>query len=557
MLAASDTNDAVRPPEYSMVVEKDVGVPLRDGLELKADIYRPDADDQFPVLVNLGPYNKDRPVYVETPVPDKNGYDWTHYEDFIPGPDTVSSNLNHETVLPEWWVPRGYATLRVDMRGTGKSPGYCDIWSTPEAEDFYDIIEWASRQPWCDGNVGTIGISYYTTTQWNLAGLQPPSLRAMVAWEGFSDYYRDLVYHGGIPCLNWLENWWQMVTRRNMWPETENLEDQFENMFERTKQIKLDGVYYEGKRGKFDKISVPVLSAANWGDTGKHLRGNIEGYVRAASVNKKLRIHTGSHIGPFYTDDARLEQIRFLDHWLKGIDNGVMNEPPVKIQIRTDYHSNEWRFENEWPLARTRWIKGYLDPANDGSLSPRAPNKAAAVTYSATDPGDGSFRGCQFSMPPFTENTEITGPINLVMWVSSSVEDMDIFATVRNIDPEGKEVFFHGGRGEEISCTRGWLRVSHRALDLEISTFYRPYHPHDREEKLTPGEIVEVQVEILPIGNLFKKGHRLKLDIQPADGLGAGRFLHDNVDRQVGENTVHTGGEMASYILLPIVPRKC
>lgn len=544
----------VRPAEFGMIVEKDIDVPMRDGLELKADLFRPDVDQRFPVLINLGPYNKDRPVYVEAPVPDDKGYDWSHYDDFIPGPETVSPYLNHETVLPDWWVPRGFCALRVDMRGTGKSPGHCDIWSTPEAQDFYDAVEWAAKQTWCDGHVGTIGISYYTTTQWNLASLQPPSLKAMVAWEGFSDYYRDLVYHGGIPCLGWLANWWQMVTKRNLWPETQNLSDQFEDMYENTRATPFDGDYYEAKRAKFDAITVPLLSAANWGDTGKHLRGNIEGYVRAASAQKKLRIHTGSHIGPFYTEDARTEELRFLDYWLKGIDNGVMEEPAVKMQLRIDRGTNEWRYEDEWPLARTQWTKFFLDPGG-GDLSTEAA-ASGSVTYSADDPGDETFRGCTFTTPPFAEDTEIIGPINLVMWVSSSTDDMDIFATVRNMDPGGSEVFFSGGRGEGVSCNRGWLRASHRALDPDISTFNRPYHPHDREEKLTPGEIYEVQVEILPIGNLFKKGHSLRLDIQPCDGPGAGRFLHDNQDRQVGRNTIHTGGETASYLLLPIIPPK-
>ena len=174
---------------YKMLVEKDVDVPMRDGARLKADVFRPDADGKFPAILNLGPYQKDK-LWVPPPTLEEK----------------ATPSMNWETVTPEWWVPKGYAAVRVDGRGSGKSPGQCEPWSLAEAIDFYDAIEWAAAQPWCNGKVGLSGISYYAINQWFVANLQPPSLAAIMPWEGFADIYRDALFHGGILSV-FMTNW--------------------------------------------------------------------------------------------------------------------------------------------------------------------------------------------------------------------------------------------------------------------------------------------------------------------------------------------------------------
>jgi hypothetical protein len=265
-------------------------------------------------------------------------------------------------------------------------------------------------------------------------------------------------------------------------------------------------------------------------------------------------MHTGTHIGPFYRLEARLDQIRFLDYWLKGIDNGLMDEPPVKLAIRTTADEEEWRFEHEWPLARTEWTKLYLGIEGDGTLAGAPPDRPGRATYSAEEPRGDSFRGVSFVSEPFDDDVEITGPMNLVMWISSSADDMDVFAVVRNIAPDGSEVRFPNGQGHPSPVSRGWLRASHRKLDPELSLPYRPYHPHDEIEPLTPGVPVRVQVEILPMSNVFRKGHRLRLDIHPWDDSPETRYSHSVQVVRRGDNTIHVGGEDPSYLLVPVIP---
>ncbi len=174
---------------YRIVVEKDVAIRMRDGARLIADVFRPDDAGKFPAIMNLGPYQKDKL--------------WVPPETLEEKPNPY---MNWETVNPEWWVPKGYAAVRVDGRGSGKSPGQCEPWSLAEAVDFYDAIEWAAAQPWCNGKVGLSGISYYAINQWFVANLQPPSLAAIIPWEGFADLYRDALFHGGILSV-FMPNW--------------------------------------------------------------------------------------------------------------------------------------------------------------------------------------------------------------------------------------------------------------------------------------------------------------------------------------------------------------
>jgi putative CocE/NonD family hydrolase len=305
-----------------------------------------------------------------------------------------------------------------------------------------------------------------------------------------------------------------------------------------------------------------------------HLRGATEAYMRAASKNKKLRIHCGTHYHPFYSEDGRRDQLRFFDKWLKGIDNGVMDEPPVKLAIRKGNDEIEWRHEHEWPLKRTQWTKLYLDLSQeadgaDGTLVEANPPTTSSRTYSSAGAGHAGRASASASMhariqtggislltPPMPADTEVTGPLMAQLWVSSSSEDMDLFITIRNIDPDGNDVWETGQQGHPVPVAKGWLRVSHRELDPELTLPYRPYHKHTRRQWLTPGEIVKVEVEIWPTSMVFRQGHRIRLDIQPRDGVGSAPYTHYSADYNDGENTIYAGGDKPSYLLLPIIAGK-
>jgi len=519
-------------------VEKDVDVPMRDGIRLKADIFRPRDSGKCPAILNLGPYQKDKLWFVPETL-DEAQNEW----------------MNWETINPKWWVPRGYAAVRIDARGTGKSPGQYDPWSLAEAVDLYDAIEWTAAQPWCNGNIGLLGISYFAINQWFVANLRPPSLKAIIPWEGFADLYRDALYHGGIFSL-FMSNWYAAHLLHHLLGRASRLvADGWRiNTLHFWLHNNLDSGAFRGSQAQWDKIDVPMFSVGNWSGMGLHLRGNTEAFMRAATLHKKLRIHLGSHVHPFYTEDGRRDQIRFFDYWLKGIDNGVMNEPPVKLAIRKGGNAFEWRYEHEWPLARTRWTKFYLDlsqPAADGEV---VTGRLAAASSQVLGGGIKPGMGLSLETVPLAADTEITGPLAAVLWVSSSNEDMDLFLTLRNFAPDGSEIMETGQQGLPVPVAKGWLRVSHRETDPDLSLPYRPYHRHVRRLYLTPGEIVRVEVEIWPTSMVFKKGHRIRLDIQPRDGVGSVHYMHYHADYNIGSNTVYAGGDMDSHLLLPVIP---
>ncbi len=537
---------------------------MRDGARLKADVFRPKSAGRFPVIINLGSYQKDK---LWVPPPDLE--------------EKPNEHMNWETVNPLWWVPRGYIALRVDGRGSGKSPGRTDPWSPSEACDFYDAIEWAAKQSWSNGRVGTSGISYYAMTQWLVASLKPPSLKAMIPWEGAADMYRDFGYHGGIFSFGFASNWWNNHMAHHQLGKPQATDSFSTPWLWEYMHNSLDGEWWHRRRALWENIDIPLYSAGNWSGANLHLRGNTEGYLRAASKHKKLRIHAGTHYHSFYSEEGRRDQLRFFDHWLKGTDTGIMREPPVKLLIRKGGHGNyKWRSENEWPLERTQWTRFYLQPASrgrgeetEGALVAQAPRRTTSVSYSAsgmTKAGVASASwtstalagslpqlGVSFETAPLTQDTEVTGPVVLVLGVSSTTEDMDIFATLRNIAPDGKDVFELGQQSQPVPVAKGWLRASHRKLDAALSVTYRPYHAHDERQWLKPGQVVRVEVEIWPTCMVFRKRHRIRLDIQPRDGIGSAPYTHYHADYNAGAvNTLYTGGAMASYLLLPIIPPK-
>jgi len=546
------------------ILEKNVDIPMRDSAMLKADVFRPKEDGKYPVILNLGPYQKDK-LWETPPTLEEKGNPF----------------MNWETVNPEIWIPEGYISVRIDARGSGKSPGQYDPWSFAEAVDFYDAIEWAAKQPWCNGNVGLLGISYYAINQWFVANLQPPSLKAIIPWEGFADIYRDGLYHGGI--LNvFMTNWFTAhLLHHNLGRASQTVPNPWEkNILSFWLGNNLDTGVFRGAQADWKKVQVPFYSVGNWTGMGLHLRGNTEAYMLSPSKNKKLRIQNGSHVHPFYTADGRKDQMRFFDYWLKGIDNGIMNEPPVKLAIRYGGDQVQWREEYEWPLARTNWTKWYLDvqtteqqtEAFQATIRSNPSLKESSCTYKSTGFGTmgstsaasaqvmgGGIKpdmGIAFYSDAMTEDLEITGPLSATLWVSSSSEDMDIFITMRHYDETGNEIMDTGQQGAPVPVAKGWLRVSHRELDEQKSLPYRPYHQHQRRLRLTPGEIVQVQVEIWPTSMVFKKGHKMRLDIQPRDGIGSSGYPHYHADYNTGTNTIHTGGQYESYLLLPIIPQQ-
>jgi uncharacterized protein len=568
-----------------MQIDWDTPITVDDGLVLRADVFRPLGAGRHPVILTYGPYAKGLAF--------QDGYPSAWQRMVAEHPDIASGSSNRyqswEVVDPEKWVPDGYACVRVDSRGAGRSPGFIDPFSPRETKDFYHCIEWAGVQPWSNGKVGLNGISYYGMNQWHVATLQPPHLAAMCVWEGSAEWYRDMTHHGGI--LNtFFTNWYDMQVKTVQYglgergprsrvtgalvcgDETLSEAELAQNRCDFGDNIlahPLDDEYHRARSPIWDKITVPLLSAANWGGQGLHPRGNFEGFARAATKHKWLEAHGLEHWTHFYTDYGRLLQKRFFDYFLKGERNGWDRQPRVQLQVR---HLDRFveRHENEWPLARTQWTKQYLDPA--GHSLAREPKKSAgSVTY------DGLGEGVTFIAAPLDKETEITGPLAAKLFVSSSTADADLFLVFRVYTPDLKEVVFMGAIDPHTPVAQGWLRASHRKLDPQRSAEYRPYHTHDEKRPLKPGEIVQLDVEIWPTSIVVPAEHRIALTVRGRDYewqkttgaklsnfknelLGCGPFLHnDPRDRPAavfdGKVTLHMGPEHPSYILLPVIPK--
>src|SRR5579883_976242 len=525
-VAFEGSREMTEPVERdNMLVEWDVGIPMDDGVVVRADVFRPTTKGRWPVLLTYGPYAKGLAF--------QKGYPSAWQNMIASHPDVAFGSTNKyqnwEVVDPEKWVPHGYACVRVDSRGTGRSPGYVDHFSPRETADFYQCIEWAGVQLWSNGKVGLNGISYYAINQWHVASLQPPHLAAMCIWEGAADWYRDMTHHGGILSTFWA-NWYDMQVKTVQYglgergprsvvtgalvcgDETLSDEQLARNRSSFGDEIlshPLDDEYHKARSPHWDKITVPLLSAANWGGQGLHPRGNFEGFLRAASKEKWLEAHGLEHWTHFYTDYGRTLQRRFFDFYLKGERNGWEGEPKVRLQIR-HLDRFEERVEEDWPIPRTKWTKFYLDPSGH-SLSASPPKTDGVVSYRGF--GD----GLTFISPPLEKATEITGPLASHLVVSSSTEDADLFLIFRVFTPDLREITFVGAVDPHTPIGQGWLRASHRKLDPELSKPWRPYHTHDEVQKLTPGQPVEVDVELWPTSIVVPRGYRVALSIRGKD----------------------------------------
>jgi len=567
-----------------MKIDWDVPIEMDDGLVLRADIFCPPANGRYPVILSYGPYGKGLAF--------QEGYPsaWNRMAEQHPDVTAGSTNAyqNWEVVDPEKWVPEGYACMRVDSRGCGRTPGFIDHFSPRETTDFYDCIEWAAMQPWSNGKVGLNGISYYAINAWHVASLQPPHLTAICVWEGAADWYRDMTHHGGMLCTFW-ENWYDMQVKTVQYgrgengprsrvtgdlvcgPETLSEDELAANRSDFGGDIlahPLDDSYHRDRSPVWEKITVPMLSAGNWGGQGLHLRGNVEGFVRAASREKWLELHGIEHWTEFYTDYGVQLQKRFFGHYLKGEDNGWDREPPILLQVRHTDRFEE-RKESGWPIPRTQWTKYFLD-LEAGGLSESAPSAGQEASFEAM--GDGlSFRSA-----PLNHETEITGPSALKIALSSTTIDADVFVVLQVFAPNGEEVVFQGAIDPHTPIGQGWLRASHRKLDEKLSLPYRPYHTHDEIQPLTAGEKTHLDVEIWPTSIVVPQGYHLAVTIRGKDYeyagesggrlsafknelTGCGPFLHDDprdqpADLFGGTTTLHSDPDSPAYVLLPIIP---
>jgi putative CocE/NonD family hydrolase len=520
----------------SITMDRDLIVPMRDGVRLFANLFRPTADRPYPLIMSVTPYGKDK-------LPDRLANLFMRLSGVKFGKLHCSGLTGFESPDPVYWVQQGYAVLQADVRGMHKSEGQAGVLRQQDAEDYYDLIEWASSQPWCTGRVGLMGVSYLAMSQWQVAALKPPHLRAIVPWEGVTDLYRELAFHGGIPETKFVPLWSKMRMQRGRNRKFPLAED----FLVQREAHRLDDAYWVSKRPILENVDVPALVCANWSDHGLHTRGSIEGFARISSGQKWLFTHGRKKWETFYGEEALAWQKRFLDHFLQDLDNGIDRVPKVRLEVRKGYYRQEVRYEERWPPSSVESTLLYLC-ANTGSMQKEPVVSEGQVRYR---PASRNGRAA-FSLR-LEQAVELIGGMRLKLWISTSErDDLDLFVVLRKLDSTGREVFFSGYNGyQRDGLAKGWLRASHRAMDASRSTPLRPWHCHTRIQKVCSDDIVPLDIEIWPSATLFEAGSTLRLTIQGQDAARYPAFGHSELLNR-GWHTIFTGGAHDSCLTVPL-----
>lgn len=603
-----------------MAVERDLMVPMRDGVVLATDIYRPAGSGPFPVLLERTPYDKSAPSRSECTA-------------------AVAAPRSRAEVAA-YFVRHGYAVAYQDCRGRYRSGGRFTKYLS-EAEDGCDTLTWLVRQPWCDGRIGTFGLSYAAHTQAALACLDPPGLAAQfLDCGGFSNAYRSGIRHGGafdLKQATWayrnaladtkdpvakaalaaqdIAAWFAHMPWRKGRSPLSAAPEYEDYLFEQWSHGVFDdfwkqpGIYAEGFYDRY--ADVPMVHLSGWYDP--YARTAMENYTGLSRLKRgpvRLVLGPWTHgdrsltfagdvdFGPSAAVDGNLAEDffalrrRWFDRWMKGLANGVDDEPPVRIFVmgggsgrrnaagRLD-HGGRWRAAAAWPLPETRWTRLYLHADRTlGAAAPEAGVASLAYVFDPRDPvptvggaissGEPVMRAgaydqresaaafgarppfralaerpdvLVFATPPLERDLEVTGPVALRLWVASDAPDTDVTAKLIDLHPPGADY----PAGFAMNLTEGVLRLRYR-------------DSWEHPALMTPGEIYAVTVELFPTGNLFKRGHRLRLDISSSN------FPHFDVNPNSGEpegamerpriarNRIFVGAAHPSHLLLPVIP---
>jgi putative CocE/NonD family hydrolase len=575
-------------PDHDILQEKNVDVPMRDGALLRANITRPAGDGAVPALVERTPYNKE-------------------------------GGSENSIGSPEYFARRGYAVVIQDVRGRFASEGEFYPFRDDGADvlrDGYDTVEWMADQPWCDGNVGMFGGSYSGATQYRAALSRPPHLKALFVRESSADYYREWVYHDGAHEFGFSLYWARVIAATDLphlvppgdvkrqqalfdriltdmpqWyerlplypvPFLEGLTDWHNTWLEHPE----DGPYWWrlGIDRHHHQVDVPIYHQGGWYDI--FLAGTLKNYMglrRRARSEKARRaqrlvigpwVHGSGNInkqtaggydfGPAAAQEFNQMRLPWFDHWLKGRDTGVIDEPSVRLFVMG---RNVWRSETDWPLPDTHYTPWYLRAGpsgsvtslNDGSLAPTAPVGAEPADAYVYDPDhpvptlggntlgivDGvhdHLRADQLSLTytsePLEQELEVTGPVTAVLYAMSSAPDTDWVVRLEDVHPDGYV----------RNLCDGILRARYR------DSFERP-------ELLAPGQVYRFDIDLWATSNAFLPGHRVRVAITSScfprfdRNLNTGGPIHREAAGQVAINTVLHDELRPSHIMLPVIDR--
>lgn len=537
-----------RPIPVDIVFEKDVAVQLRDGVTIHVDVFRPAGADRVPVIVAWSPYGKGQGTSASV----MGVFGMVGLDNGI-----VSGLEKFEGPDPAYWCAHGYAICNPDIRGVVDSDGDSVLWDRQEGRDCYDLIEWLAEQPWCSGKVGMSGTSYLAVSQWFTAAEQPPHLAAINPWEGVSDVYRDLVLRGGMPDTGFA----QQLQDGSFFGKNSK-----EDILSEAERYPLMNELWGNKIPNFEKITVPAYVVASYTNT-LHTAGTFRAWRRIASEQKWLRIHNSQEWPDYYDEANRDDLHRFFDRYLKEVDNGWESTPHVRYSVLDLEGGDQVGVTADgFPPREVVSTKYYLDGAAR-VLSTKAPTDEVEAAYDVdSNPNAVSF------ITRFDQETVMVGYPKAHLWVEArGADDMDLFVLVQKLDAYGTplaqftvpnqnarihDLTDHGATVLRYKGSDGRLRVSARHLDETLSTDDVPAHTFDRIEKLAAGEIVDIEIDLLPIGLAFHPGDQLRFVVSSRNLLGTLMpAIREYVGANSGQHVIHTGGEHASYLQLPIQKR--
>ncbi|KAJ3323785.1 hypothetical protein HDV06_001155 [Boothiomyces sp. JEL0866] len=483
-------------PLPSNITMQEVDIPMRDGQHLKANLFLPANPENLSVVMCAHPYSKD--------VLPKKGFLMNtlpiQYRVIrMSGQVSFSEGTSWEAPDPAFWVPNGYAVINIDLRGFFRSKEAAkekpDVISNQEALDYYDAIQWAAAQPWSDGNVGLCGVSYLCISQYKVAALNPPNLKAIIPWEGFSDLYKDAARPGGIKDQGFMK----------LWGETQASVHK-EPLYEYMTRNETRNEFYTCKVCDFKKITVPALVCMSFSDHGLHTQGSFRFFREIGSKEKWLYTHRDGKWTRFYSQEAKALQLRFFDYFLKGKQNEMENVPKVHIEVNDTAHEFQvLEFADPvYPMETTKWQKLYL---TKGGLSNSATDEVLQKHILQDS--------CLFKHT-FDRDTIVSGPMKLQLYISSeTLKDMNLFAFIKKYDTDGKLVPFEGSLGYGLDVvTKGWQRVAVRKEFPSYKEEWDCDKPFDEIQYLEPNETVKVTIALLASCTLFKKGESMELGVQ-------------------------------------------
>jgi len=556
--------DRISKPQFGIKVQKDVMVKMRDGINLAVNVYTPDAPGRFPGLLALGGYGKE---LQDALIPPQPLYKSAVWDGNIEAGDTTE------------FVPRGYAHVIADARGTGDSEGeYRGGFTEEESQDGAELVEWIARQPWCNGNVGMVGYSYYGISQLKVATCQPPHLKAIAPGHVSTDNYRD-VYSGGVLSLFLYGCWYGRhgtsgfapknaisETLKNLSPEeveeirNELLENpdikNYPNIYHLLKYPyknpfffdllthPFDGPYYEERSlyPYYDRIKVPTYVI---GKVAHDAGAFWDVYNNIKAPKKIIAKPRGPEERPWREDIEML--IRWYDHWLKGIDTGIMEGSPIKMYVMG---TNQYREIDQFPLPGIDFTKCYLRRWENLSMSPELHQPEPDCFLQQPLHLSNKRDSVVYQSPPLPDSLECIGPFSVHFYASIDQTDDNWIVSLSDVAPGGMET----GLG------KSYLKASHRALDTARSSPGSPFHPHTSSEPVVPGQIYRYDIAMGILSNVFLPGHRIKLTIQSLESPRDPEMqIHYHPHLCSARTTVHKiyrDKEHQSHILLPVIGKK-